>query len=155
MILDNIKNAKKYYGYSPRVKTALEYLEKNAQELITMKAGRVDIDGDNIYALVLDRPCDPNYDSYWEGHKKYLDIHYVADGEEWFGWAHISDMTEIEYVDKVPGEHAKYKDKRHAGSYFLMRKGDFCLTDLEDIHAPSIYRPNSPFLRKICVKIKL
>jgi len=152
MIFDKLQNAGKYYSYSPRVKLALEYLEKNAEALIKMPAGRVDIDGDNIYALVLDRPCNPDYDAYWEGHRLYLDIHYVADGEEWFGWSHISNMTETEYVDKVPGEHAKYKGE---GVYFLMHKGDFCLTDLEDIHAPSTYRPNSPFLRKICVKVKL
>jgi YhcH/YjgK/YiaL family protein len=152
MIFDTIHNASKYYSYSPRVKMALEYLEKNAEELISMPAGRVDIDGDNVYALVLDRPCDPNYNAYWEGHRLYLDIHYVADGEEWFGWSHISNMKETEYVEKVPGEHAKYEGE---GVYFLMRKGDFCLTDLEDIHAPSTYRPNSPFLRKICVKVKL
>jgi len=152
MVFDNIKNAKKYYGYSERVKMALQFLEENAEKLITMPTGRVDIDGDNVYALVLDRPCDPDYDAYWEGHRLYLDIHYVADGEEWFGWSHVSNMTETEYNPAVPGEHSKHKGE---GVFFLMRKGDFCLTDLEDIHAPSAYRPNSPFLRKICVKIKL
>lgn len=152
MIFDNLKNAKKYYSYSDRVKMALEYLEKNAEALITMPAGRVDIDGDNVYALVLDRPCDPDYDAYWEGHRLYLDIHYVADGEEWFGWSHVSNMEETEYNAAVPGEHSKHKGE---GVHFLMRKGDFCLTDIEDIHAPSVYRPNAPFLRKICVKVKL
>ena len=153
MIYDKLENAHKYYAYSERVKKALEYLQANAEALITMKAGRYDIEeGDNIYALVLDRPCDPNYDAYWEGHRKYLDIHYVADGEEWFGWADISTMKELEYHAKVPGEYSKHEGE---GVYFLMRKGDFCLTDLPDIHAPSVYRPNSPFLRKICVKVRL
>ena len=152
MIYDKLENAYKYYAYSDGVKKAFEYLKKNADALITMKSGRYDIDGDNIYALVLDRPCDPSYDAYWEGHRLYLDIHYVAEGEEWFGWSDISNMKELEYDGKVPGEKSKHEGE---GVYFLMRKGEFCLTDVRDIHAPSTYRPDSPFLRKVCVKVKL
>jgi len=153
MIADKLSNAHKYYSYSPRVKKALEYLQANAEALITMDAGRVDVEDNNdLYVLVLDRPCDPDYDAYWEGHREFLDIHYVADGEEWFGWSDISNMKETEYHPGVPGEYTKHEGD---GVHFLLRKGEFCLTDVDDIHRPSVYRPNSPFLRKICVKVRL
>ena len=152
MVFDKLKNAKKYYSYSDRVKLAFEWLEKNAEALITMPAGRVDIDGDNVYALVLDRPCNPEYNAYFESHREYLDIHYVADGEELMGWGQRIEMAELEYNAAIPGEHSKHSGR---GVFFLMRKGNFCLTDFEDIHAPSTYFPGSPFLRKVCVKVKL
>jgi len=153
MVFDKLENAKRYYNYSEGVKVALEWLQEHAEALITMEPGRVDIDGDNVYALILDRPCNPDYDAYFEGHRKYLDIHYVADGEELMGWGQRCEMEEFEYNPEVPGEHSKHV--RDKGIFFLMRKGDFCLTDYEDIHAPSTYYPESPFLRKICVKVKL
>jgi len=153
MIVDKISNAHKYFSYSPRVQAALEYLQAHTEELIHMEPGRVDIiENNDVYALVLDRPCDPNYDAYWEGHREFLDIHYVADGEEWFGWSDVSNMTEIEYHEGVPGEYAKYTGE---GVHFLLRKGEFCLTDVDDIHRPSVPRLNAPFLRKICVKVRL
>lgn len=148
MIIDSLKNAHKYYSYSPGVKQALEFLQ--TVDLSKTEPGRYDIDGDNLYYLVLDRPCDPNYDAYFEGHRKYLDIHFVADGEEWFGYSDVSNMKEQEY--NTEKDFSKYEGE---GCFFLLKKNDFCLTDLQDLHSPSTYKPNSPFLKKVCVKIRL
>lgn len=50
--------------------------------------GRVDLDGDRVFALVSTYETQPA-DCAWrfEGHREYIDIQYVASGSEIIGWA--------------------------------------------------------------------
>lgn len=149
MIIDNIKNAKKYYALGNRIKTALEYLEQS--DFSKIPAGNYEIDKDLIFARVreyADGGRNPS-DCIWEGHKNYLDVHFVADGIERFGYANISDMKEISY-----NSEKDQVDLEGEGIIFTVKKGFFVLTDKEDIHLPCVKDRELPYLKKVIVKVK-
>ena len=80
MIIDSIKNAKKYYCVHPSFEKAFEALaaidESTPNERIT-------VDGDNIF-INLSEYVNKNVDEcLFESHKKYIDIQYVVTGEEY------------------------------------------------------------------------
>ena len=80
MIIDSIKNAKKYYCVHPSFEKAFEALaaidESTPNERIT-------VDGDNIF-INLGEYVNKNVDEcLFESHKKYIDIQYVVTGEEY------------------------------------------------------------------------
>jgi YhcH/YjgK/YiaL family protein len=62
--------------------------------------GRVEIDGEDAFALVQSYETQTG-DWLFEGHRKYLDIQYVASGEEVIGWAHIERATVTMPYDPV------------------------------------------------------
>ena len=80
MIIDSIKNARKYYCVHPSFEKAFEALaaidESTPNERIT-------VDGDNIF-INLGEYVNKNVDEcLFESHKKYIDIQYVVTGEEY------------------------------------------------------------------------
>ena len=80
MIIDSIKNAKKYYCVHPSFEKAFEALaaidESTPNERIT-------VDGDNIFINLSEYVNKNVEDCLFESHKKYIDIQYVVTGEEY------------------------------------------------------------------------
>ncbi|MEE9405336.1 MAG: YhcH/YjgK/YiaL family protein, partial [Algisphaera sp.] len=66
-------------------------------------AGKVNIDGDRLFAIVEDKTADTvkNTPLVWETHRRYADIQYVARGVESHGWLNISHAppTQTPYND--------------------------------------------------------
>ena len=60
MIIDKLKNAKSYYSLGEKFKLAFEYLEKT--DLLSLKNGKYEISGDDIFVSVQDyitKPFNP------------------------------------------------------------------------------------------------
>ena len=80
MIIDSIKNAKKYYCVHPSFEKAFEALaaidESTPNERIT-------VDGDNIFINLSEYVNKNVAECLFESHKKYIDIQYVVTGEEY------------------------------------------------------------------------
>ena len=79
MIIDSIRNAKKYYAVHPSFEKAFRALseidESTPDEKIT-------VDGDNVF-INLSAYTNKNVnDCLFESHKKYIDIQFVIDGSE-------------------------------------------------------------------------
>ena len=71
MIFDSIENAEMYYGLNSRIKTAFEFIKKTNFE--TLNEERVEIDGDNIFAMIQKYKTRNSEDAKWEAHRKYID----------------------------------------------------------------------------------
>src|SRR5580693_7136959 len=111
MILDTIDNAHRYEMLSPRFAKGFAFIRSVDP---SHKLGRVDIEGDNIYALVQRyttiRPEEAAaLGWYFEAHRKYLDIQYVHTGFESILWSPLSLMKEIS--DAPPAEKKGYDEK--------------------------------------------
>lgn len=80
MIIDSIKNAKKYYCVHPSFEKAFEALaaidESTPNERIT-------VDGDRIFINLSEYTNKNVSECLFESHKKYIDIQYVVTGEEY------------------------------------------------------------------------
>ena len=91
MIIDCIDNVSFYYGANKRLIRAFKFLrEENPAE---MAAGKYEIDGSNIYALVQSYETKPEEKGVWEAHRKYIDIQYLVSGTERVGYANLAAMT--------------------------------------------------------------
>lgn len=89
MIYDTLEHAGQYRGLSGNLAKALDYL--TGTELETVEAGRVEIDGERVFALFQSYETKPENDRP-EAHRKYIDIQYLIEGEELIGVAPLASM---------------------------------------------------------------
>lgn len=149
MVIDTLKNAEQYYIFGERYKTAFEWLKNN--DITKMKEGRYDIDGDDVFALVQYYDTTDIEDCWCETHVLYVDLHYVAEGFENFGYKPI---------ERAGAPTRGYGDEeddilyRRDGQFVFMQEGDFTLCFPHDAHMPR-KRANLPSkVWKACIKIR-
>ncbi|MDR0655033.1 MAG: YhcH/YjgK/YiaL family protein [Treponema sp.] len=148
MIFDKLSNASIYYGISDRIKRALQWL--HSTDLNALPAGRLEIDGDKIYANISTAETKSLDQSHLETHEKYIDIQYVHKGEEYIG------ILPSEFL----GADIK-RDSEHDVCFFegkpdliTVREGYFMLVFPHDAHVPRITIKDPVKTSKIVVKVK-
>lgn len=148
MIFDSIDKASMYYNLGPNIKKGLMFLESESLE--DLENGRIDIDGDNVFALVQEYDTKSFDENMWEAHKKYYDIQYIVKGTEVIKLSRIEDMKPI-------------KTYESEGDYWLFNgisehdlkitKKQFTLLAPEDVHQPGITYAETERVKKIVVKV--
>lgn len=146
MILDRIENAPLYYAIHKRFQQAFEYIA--GIDIHAIPVGRHEIDGANLYALVQEYETKLKEQGKWEAHRRYIDLQYVVQGAEGFGYTNIHHLQQGEYdagKDFLPlqGE----------GDFITVKSGYFILLLPEDAHMPGMAIGESAPIRKIVLKI--
>ena len=146
MIIDRIDNAHLYYAIHSKFKRAFDYIHEI--NIATIPAGKYEIDGENMYAMVQEYNTKPKEQGFWEAHRRYIDLQYVVRGAEGIGYANINHLQQGEYdasKDFLPlyGE----------GDLITLRSGSFVMLLPEDAHMPGMAIGPSAPVRKIVVKI--
>lgn len=144
MIIDRIENAALYYPLHPDFKQAFDYIAQI--DIHILPAGRHEVDGDAMYALVQEYDTKLKEAGKWEAHRRYIDLQYVVQGAEGMGYANIHDLEQGEYMpekDFLPlfGE----------GGQIALRSGYFVLLFPEDAHMPSMALGELKPARKIVI----
>lgn len=148
MIIDRIANAEIYYPLSKRIEAAFEAL-KNMDE--NTPAGRVVVDGDDVYVNVNEINALPLEGRQYEAHRDYIDIHYILDGEETMEYEGIDRLT----VTKEYDAGADYELLDGEGQQITVKKGDFYLVYPFDAHKPNgTFEENYKF-KKAVAKIRV
>ena len=149
MLTTSLKLADKYDYLEERFQKAFRFLKNT--DLLALPVGNVPIDGENIYANVQSyRTMEPS-DCPFEGHKKYFDIQYVAEGEEFFGYIPLSELEEDTGYDETR-DLEFYKEPENPG-WIHLRKGDFAIVSPEDGHKPRCIGDAPCKVKKIVVKV--
>ncbi len=146
MILGNIKDAKRYFCVNERFEKAFEILkglDASASEKITLEDGVFWI---NIAEFEEIAPGEKQA----EAHKDFLDLHFIIEGEEKFGYADIERLTETKEYDKENDYLLLSGDV----DVLTLKKGDFCIVFPEDAHIPVLGKGDEK-LKKAIVKIKM
>ncbi|HAN44124.1 MAG TPA: YhcH/YjgK/YiaL family protein [Ruminococcaceae bacterium] len=149
MITDSLNNAEIYCSLHKGFKAAFDFLKK--QDLAKLPAGRYEIDGDSIFAMVQEPALLAPENAKWEAHKKYIDIQYVVSGTEGIGYNNLNTMTEQTPYD-AERDIAFYTGK---GSIVAVHSGEFMLLYPQDAHMPLIDVADCKTLKKVVVKVKL
>jgi YhcH/YjgK/YiaL family protein len=150
MIADILKNRQLYSAISPRIKTALEYIAKT--DFSAMEPGRIELDGSNLYVLVQAYESIPKEQGKWECHRNYIDIQYIAEGEELIGFNNIQKMQVVTAYN--PDKDIEILGG--TGDYVTLSEGAYGIFFPDDAHQPKIASGNIPgFVKKIVVKIKI
>lgn len=107
MIYGEIKELNNYRGLSEAFDKAIDYILSG--EYKNGVPGKNIIDGDVLY---FNCPKDPVTkevkDGFFEGHKQYIDIHVVIEGEENLGYTPNSKMTVSKEYD-VEGDYELFE----------------------------------------------
>ena len=148
MVIDQLENASQYYGLGIRIEMALRYLQET--DVQNAAADRYDIDGDKVYAMVQEYNSKPKAEGFWESHRKYLDVQYVAAGAEHMGYAPTVRLSPGEYQ-----EENDFIELAGDGEFFHLREGFFCILAPQDAHMPGMAVDQPTPVKKVVIKVLL
>jgi YhcH/YjgK/YiaL family protein len=148
MIIDHIDNAGLYYHLGTGIEAGLRFLCGGGLE--RLPAGRHEIKGDALYAMVSEYKTRLRAQARWEAHRRYIDIQYIASGVEAIGYQCVSNL---EVETPYSGENDALFLKG-AGSRLIVAPKFFAIFFPQDAHQPglSVLRPQ--MVRKIVVKVR-
>lgn len=149
MIFDELSKAKMYEGVTKHMSKAFAFLRR--PDLATLAKGRYDIAGDDVYALVQEYVTKLPDQAKWEGHRKYLDVQYVAAGVERMGYAYIDTMQVSKDYDAA-GDYLLFTG---TGNDLIMAPGMFAIFSPHDVHRPTVAVDQPAPVRKIVVKVRV
>lgn len=152
MIFDLAANLDFYknLGIEGRYKKAVEFLKNTDLEALT--AGKHEIDGENVYANVVEYTTIPWEEAKFESHQDYTDIQYVIKGSETMTYAPVSELHVT-----VPYDAAKdcaLYDNANPGLKVVVRAGEFMIFNPWDGHKPKAADGAPAPIKKVIVKIK-
>lgn len=149
MIYDELSNAETYRQVKPGIALALDYLRRT--NFADVPNGKYELDGTNVYAMVQRYQTKRLADAVWESHRKYIDVQFVFQGEERFGYVPLS---------KAPAVTTPYDEKIEAQLYapgtvtIPLKAGQFVVFYPQDIHAPCLAEGDVPSeIIKVVVKV--
>ena len=144
MILDRLENAERYENIHPGFKAAFEFLR--TADLGNLPEGRNDIDGNRMYAVVVQDLGKGRDGSHLETHRKYVDIQFDLSGCDCIGWKHIPVAERKAYDEKKDVE--LHDDPPEL--WLETPPGTFVIFFPEDAHAPM---EGEGMLHKVIVKV--
>lgn len=134
-----------------RLIQALNFL--SSAQLDNLPAGQIEIAGNQVFAILAAYQSRPMVETIEvEGHRKYLDLQYIAQGEEQIGW-----IPESAVLEKSPYnfEQDSWFGYPPAGeiSWIRLTSGMGMLLYPNDGHAPQYALGEPSLVRKVVVKI--
>lgn len=153
MIVTNFDNLTKQIASSKELKKAIDFLmDKRQQEL---PDGRIDIDGDRVYALVQSyRSKMERHNPNFEAHRKYIDIQYIVSGKEILGWAPLENVNiTVPYDQERDVSFGTVKADEWTPVRFT--EGQVIVLYPTDAHAPTLAVDQPENIKKIIMKIAL
>ncbi len=111
-----------------------------------------EIDGESLYASVMEYNSKNEADARYESHKKYIDIQYVLSGKELMGITPITDVKEMlqTYNDSTDIQFFTVNNitnrKAEPGTFFIFFPSD--------AHRPGLKDGDNIPIKKIVVKVK-
>jgi len=148
MIFDILGNNALYAGLGHNLPAGLEFLREH--DLTTLPLGRMEIDGNNLYALVQEYKTKPAEQGVWEAHRQYIDIQYMVAGRERMGFTNIRSMTSGEYVPE-----RDFQPMTGSGNTLELFANSFVIFFPEDGHMPGLLIDSPEMIRKVVLKVKL
>jgi YhcH/YjgK/YiaL family protein len=150
MILDQLQHADSYFCLGERFAKGFAFLRRGG--LGELPAGRHEIDGDEVYALVMEVDLKPMEEGLWEAHRRYADIQYVVSGTERMGITDISTLKTSKPYD-AKGDAELFVG---SGQSVLVAAGCFAVFLPQDGHMPGL-RPGTEAakVKKVVVKVRL
>jgi biofilm protein TabA len=132
-----------------RMEPAFRFLER--PDLKDLPAGRQEIDGDKMYALVMKTPTRAVESAQFEAHRKYIDVHYIISGQDTTGFYPSEELKVADpYSDKLDIEMFAVPP-----SYTIleMYPGRFAAFFPGGGHMPNCHLKGPHDLHKIVVKV--
>ena len=150
MVVTDIKHLGHQVSMSTALRKGIDFLQRPDIHLLT--DGRVDIDGDRVFALVQRYETVMTDAPRFEYHRKYIDIQYLVSGEEVIGWAPAGRMVITEEYDEEKDICFGTAPESEVTPIYL-KAGELAVLYPEDGHAPKLATGRSSHVFKIVVKV--
>lgn len=147
MIIAERSDFRKYASVNPHFAKVCDFLENT--DFATVEDGRVDIDGDNVFANFMTYEADGVPGQQFETHKKYLDIHLVVSNTEEMAVSAAVDST-LKVDFDVQQDIGFYDSEVY--QMVTLTESNLLVTFEEDFHQPKI-RVNDEPVRKLVIKV--
>ena len=148
MIYDRFENLDLYCQPGTRLHRALVYARDVARAAAD---GRMDIDGDRLYASVATYETGSREERRFEAHRKYIDVQVLLEGEECIDVSQDRDLPILEAYDEKR-DVVFLKPPEHVAS-LVMKPGCFGVFYPHDIHRPGCRLREKCRVRKIVIKV--
>jgi YhcH/YjgK/YiaL family protein len=147
MIFDSLEHHARYMNLNKNFAAAFKFLHEN--DMTSLSVGRMDLDGNNLYVVVQESMTRPLEQGQWEAHRNYIDIHYIASGEERMGFANVSTLQVGEYLPE-----RDFQALSGSGNYVDVFRGSFTIFFPEDGHMPGLSIDVPKMVKKVVLKVK-
>ncbi len=150
MIVTDLNHSDHQAPMTPSLRKAFDYLR--GRDIHVLPDGRVDIDGDTVFALVQRYETVRTEAPKFEYHRHYLDVQFIVSGEEIIGWATSETMKITEAYDEK-------KDicfgtvKKGKWTPVSLQAGQVAVLWPEDAHAPRLATGEPLPVMKIVIKV--
>ncbi|ADO46440.1 YhcH/YjgK/YiaL family protein [[Enterobacter] lignolyticus] len=134
------------------IEKALAFLRST--DFRALEPGVVDIEGRDIYAQILDLTTQPRHMLKPEVHRRYIDIQFMAWGEEEIGIAIDTGNNAVSESLLETRDIIYYQDSENE-SFFEMVPGSYAIFFPQDVHRPGCNKTRETPIRKIVVKVAL
>lgn len=149
MILIDLSDSARIEALHPLFRQLFDYVKQH--DLSQVPAGRIELDGENLFINVADAQLLAPEAQKLEVHRAYLDVHIPLSGEEVVGWSPLATLTQPSDAPfDAAADFALYSAR--PSTYFTVRPGQCLVVYPEDAHAPIIGQGK---LRKLIAKVRL
>lgn len=153
MIIGHIANLEKELYILPEaVKRAFSFMQE--KDCANLKPGKYEIDGDQIFVLVQKYLSKEKMECRAETHTKYIDVQYVAKGEEYMGYCALSPQLEVE-EDCLAERDAKFYKGLLPESDVFLAEGMYAVLYPSDVHRPCCMVEKPDEVVKLVFKISV
>jgi YhcH/YjgK/YiaL family protein len=150
MIIDRLDKASFYRGVHKRLAAAFDYLKET--DLAKVEPGTYEIEGRKVYVMVQQYDTKPKEKGRWEAHRRYIDVQFVHQGVELFGYANLRDLKEGPY-DEAKDFLSLQGEGR--GDFFRVSQGTFVILFPQDAHMPGMAVSAPQPVKKFVVKVAI
>jgi len=137
---------------SPRMRKAVDFLLK--PDTASLPDGTYQIEGGKVYAQVKTYVTTNPKKIIYEAHKKYVDLQYIAEGQETINCLNIEDINIVRPYDEQ-FDICFGLPRIEEGISLKLSAGDMTLFFPEHAHAPKLSMSGSHRVKKIVVKISV
>ena len=148
MIYDHFDNLTLYAGRGTLLHRALVYARDVAAGVAD---GRIEIDGERLYASVASYDTGSRAERRFEAHRRYIDVQVLLAGEETIDVVLDRELPVIEAYDEKR-DVMFLKPPEHVAA-LPMRPGWFAVFYPHDVHRPGCHLKDKHKVRKIVMKV--
>jgi len=149
MIIAKNNKARDYLGLSENLDIALEHITE--EFLSSLGDERVDIIPGQLWCTKFSYETIPEEESFFEAHKKFLDIHIMLDGSE---RVEIASPADLEQYDSVV-ENDFYAYRGMGGQSLILSPGSFLVVFPDDAHKLKMHCGTPATVTKAVFKVRL
>ena len=135
--------------YPPAIQRALRYLREH--DIAHMAPGRYAIEGDNMFAVVVDVDLAEPDAVKPEAHRTYIDIQFWPEHVTRFGTFPLTDASVVS--EAKPDQDVWYYRAEADESFLIGRPNSFAIFFPSDVHRPDLCVGTPQRIRKCVVKV--